>query len=98
METFEEIIKGELPVLIDFYATWCGPCKAVEPVIDALANEFKGKIRVLRIDVDKNQAAAAQLHIQAVPTLMIIKKGKIVWRNAGVMDKTALAGHLKNFI
>lgn len=98
METFNEIIKGEIPVLVDFYATWCGPCKAMSPVIESVSKELKGKARVIKIDIDKNRAAATQFNIQAVPTLLLFKKGEIVWRNSGAMDQNALMGQVKPFI
>jgi len=74
METFQQIINGDKPVLIDFFATWCGPCKAMSPIVESLGKELQGQARVLKIDVDKNQALAAQYQIQAVPTFMILKR------------------------
>ena len=78
METFDDIIKGDKPVLVDFFATWCGPCKVLSPTVEALGKELAGQVRVLKIDVDKNEALATQLRIQSVPTLIIFKKGEIV--------------------
>lgn len=98
METFKDIINGDLPVLVDFYATWCGPCKMMAPIIDEIAGEVKGKARILKIDVDKNQAIASNYRIQSVPTLIIFKKGEVVWRNSGAMDKTSLLQQIKYFI
>lgn len=98
METFIEIINGDKPVLVDFYATWCGPCKAMAPIIDEIANEVKGQARILKIDIDKNQSVAANYKIQAVPTLIIFRKGEIVWRNAGAIDKASLLKQIKSFI
>ena len=98
METFNDIIRGEQPVLVDFFATWCGPCKAMAPTIQALGKELAGQARVLKIDVDKNNALAAQLQIQSVPTLIIFKKGEIVWRASGAMDYMSLAQQVKRFI
>ena len=71
METFDDIIKGDKPVLVDFFATWCGPCKVLSPTVEALGKELAGQVRVLKIDVDKNEALARQLRIQSVPTLII---------------------------
>jgi len=76
METFQQIINGEKPVLVDFYATWCAPCKAMSPIVESIGKELQGKARVLKIDVDKNQTLAAQYQIQAVPTFMIFKKDR----------------------
>ncbi|MBP1677941.1 MAG: trxA [Bacteroidetes bacterium] len=98
METFQQIIHGDKPVLVDFFATWCGPCKAMSPVVEAIGKEMQGKIRVLKIDVDKNQALASQLNIQAVPTFVIYKNGQIVWRKAGGADKTTLKQVVNSFI
>ena len=98
METFQQIINGDKPVLVDFFATWCGPCKAMSPVIESIGKELQGQIRVLKIDVDKNQALAAQLHIQAVPTFVIYKKGQIVWKKSGGADKAILMQEIKQFI
>jgi thioredoxin len=98
METFNDIITGDKPVLVDFYATWCGPCKAMSPVIDSLAEELHGTARILKIDIDKNRTAAEHFHVQAVPTLMIFKRGEVVWRNSGAMDKMSLLTQLRAYI
>ncbi len=97
METFKEIIHGDRPVLVDFYATWCGPCKSMSPIIESLGKEMQGKARVLKIDIDKNRAVASQFQIQSVPTLMIFKRGQVVWRSAGAMSKDALTRQIKSF-
>lgn len=98
MESFEDIIKGDKPVLVDFFATWCGPCKALSPTIEAVGKELYGKVRVLKIDVDRNEPVAIQYRIQAVPTLLLFKKGEIVWRTSGAMDKNALLQRVKQFV
>ena len=106
METFDDIIKGDKPVLVDFFATWCGPCRMMAPVIEELAEEYDGKvkigklddIRILKVDVDKNEALATQLRIQSVPTLIIFKKGEIVWRSSGVMDHGSLLQKVQSYI
>ena len=98
MESFQEIINGDKPVLIDFHATWCAPCKAMSPIIESLGKELQGQARVLKIDIDKNPTIANQYRIQAVPTLVIIKNGEIVWRNSGGMDKASLMQQVKSFI
>lgn len=94
METFQQIINGDKPVLIDFYATWCGPCKAMSPVVESIGKEVQGSARVLKIDVDKNQAIALQYGIQAVPTFIIFKKGQVVWKKAGGADKMTMKNEL----
>lgn len=98
METFNDIINGNQPVLVDFFATWCGPCKALAPTIQALGKDLVGQVRVLKIDVDKNNALASQLRIQSVPTLIVFKKGEIVWRSSGVMDYASLSQQVRRFI
>ena len=94
METFNEIINSDKPVLIDFYATWCGPCKTMHPIIENIGHEVQGKARVLKIDVDKNPSLAARYQIQAVPTLLIFKKGNMVWKHPGGLDKQSLLNTL----
>ena len=98
METFKEIIHGEVPVLVDFHATWCGPCKAMSPIIESLGKELQGKMRILKIDIDKNETTANQFGIRSVPTFMIFQNGEIVWRHSGGMDKTALLQQIDPFI
>lgn len=98
METFQQIINGEKPVLIDFYATWCGPCKAMSPVIEAIGKEVQGSARVLKIDVDKNQAIASQYGIQSVPTFIIFKSGKVVWKQSGGADKMTIKNELLKYV
>ena len=98
METFKDIINGDKPVLVDFFATWCGPCKVMSPTIEALGKELIGQARVLKIDVDKNEAVANEYRIQSVPTLIIFKKGEAVWRTSGVIEKGALLQQVKKFI
>lgn len=98
METFNDIINGDKPVLVDFFATWCGPCKVMGPTVESVGKELVGQARVLKIDVDKNEALANQFRVQSVPTLIIFKKGQVVWRTSGVMDKGALLQQVRSFI
>ncbi|RHU29054.1 MULTISPECIES: thioredoxin [Parabacteroides] len=97
METFKDIINGDKPVLVDFFATWCGPCKVMSPTVEALGKEVAGQARVLKIDVDKNEAVANLYRIQSVPTLIIFKKGEIVWRTSGVVEKRVLLEQIQKF-
>ena len=90
--------KNKCLLLVDFFATWCGPCKVLSPTVEALGKELAGQVRVLKIDVDKNEALATQLRIQSVPTLIIFKKGEIVWRSSGVMDHGSLLRKAQSYI
>ena len=84
---FNKLINGEKPVLIDFHALWCGPCKMLAPVIKEVAQDLSGKVRVVKIDIDKNQALAQRYQVKGVPTLALFKDGEIVWRESGVRTK-----------
>jgi thioredoxin 1 len=90
METFIDIIESDKPVLVDFYADWCGPCKAMNPIIKEVAKASEGKARVIKVDIDKSEQAARAYQVQAVPTFIIFKKGKIVWRHSGMIDRNSL--------
>lgn len=83
-ETFSDIIKGDKPVLVDFYAEWCGPCKMMKPVLEELRQLMGDNLRILKIDVDKNRPIADSLNISGVPTLILFKKGQTLWRQSGV--------------
>lgn len=87
---FENIINGTKPVLIDFHALWCGPCKTQGPILKDLAGEVKDKVRIIKIDIDKNQNIAKRYDVMSVPTLMIFKDGEIVWQRSGFQTKTKL--------
>lgn len=85
MGKFNDIIKSETPTLVDFHATWCGPCKTMSPILEQLKASKGQSLRILKIDVDKNPTIAAQLGIRGVPTLILYKKGKQLWRKSGVI-------------
>jgi thioredoxin 1 len=97
-ETFGSIIKGDKPVLVDFFATWCGPCKMMPPILDQVHNQLGEQVRIIKIDVDKNQQLASQLNVSSVPTLAIFKNGEIKWRQPGVQQAGALVNLLKQHI
>ncbi len=90
MSNFSALINGEKPVLIDFFATWCGPCKAQAPILEEVKRRVGDAASVIKIDVDKNPSVAARYQIQGVPTLMIFKKGNVVWRRSGVAQADEL--------
>ena len=86
MEKFEDLIKSERPVLVDFFATWCGPCKAMHPVLEALKSEIGDRARIAKIDVDQHEELAASYRIQMVPTFILFRKGEALWRHSGVIS------------
>lgn len=98
METFSQIINDDKPVLVDFFAEWCGPCKTMAPELKRFAQDYKGEVRVLKVDIDKNRETATQFNIQGVPTLILFKKGKVLWRQSGAMNAQQLSAIIKNKI
>ena len=91
METFNELISSsDVPVIVDFFAEWCGPCKTMSPILKQVKDMQGDKVRIVKVDVDKNNALAMQYSIQSVPTLMIFKNGKQLWRQSGVINASEL--------
>lgn len=87
MSNFNSIIKSEKPVLIDFFATWCGPCKMLGPILKEVKDSLGDRISILKIDVDKNQQIATQYQVRGVPTMILFQNGKQLWRQSGVLNK-----------
>lgn len=90
MESFNQIISGTQLVLVDFYATWCGPCKMMHPVLEQLKEKQAERLRIIKIDVDKNPALAAQFQVQSVPTLIAFREGNVLWRQSGALTLSQL--------
>jgi thioredoxin 1 len=94
MSGFNELVNGDTPLLVDFTATWCGPCKMMAPILHDVATQMGDKVKIIKVDVDKNPNAAAHYGIQGVPTLILFKKGEIKWRQSGVIPANQLVGIL----
>lgn len=95
MESFNDVISSGQLVLVGFYATWCGPCKTMHPVLQELKQRLGDQIRILKIDVDRYQNTAAQYRIQSVPTLMLFRNGQTLWRQSGALPLPALLEQVK---
>ncbi|MEX0780228.1 MAG: thioredoxin [Balneolales bacterium] len=89
-KSFSQIIKGETPVLVDFYADWCAPCKLMPPVLSELKEKMGDSINIIKVDTDKNPAVAIKYQVRGVPTLILFKKGKILWQSPGVKQARQL--------
>lgn len=97
MNKFEEIVNADVPVLVDFFATWCGPCKMMHPILEDLHAKLGDGVKIIKIDIDKNEALANSLKIQSVPTLMLFVKGELKWRASGVYSAHDLEAKINEF-
>ncbi|MBX2962002.1 MAG: thioredoxin [Cyclobacteriaceae bacterium] len=96
-KTFSELICSEKLVLVDFFATWCGPCQMMQPILQELSGRVSGKASIIKIDVDKNPLVASTYRIQGVPTLMLFRKGEVLWRQSGVLNANQLEQVIHQF-
>jgi thioredoxin 1 len=96
-ETFSDIINGDTPVLVDFTAEWCGPCKMMKPVLQQLHEEIGDDVRIIKVDIDQSPAASAHYNVNSVPTLILFQKGKIMWRQSGVLSAASLKKIITQF-
>ncbi|MFT6797147.1 MAG: thioredoxin 1 [Maribacter sp.] len=94
--SFSEIIDSDTPVLVDFYADWCGPCKMLAPILKQVKDEMGAAIKIVKIDVDKNQSIASKYQVRGVPTMLLFKNGKQLWRQSGVLQKHAIVQVVKS--
>ena len=98
MNNFEKLIASDRPTLVDMFATWCGPCKMMHPVLEEVKQAIGDKATIIKVDVDENQALAQQYQVRAVPTLMIFKSGALVWQQSGYQPASAIMDALRQFI
>ena len=98
MSKFNDLIYGDTPVLLDLYANWCGPCKVLSPILKEIKSDFNNSLVILKIDVDKNTAISDKFQVKGVPTLILFKSGKIIWRQSGLLTKKELKAILQEKI
>ncbi len=98
MSKFNDLINGTQPVLVDFSAEWCGPCKAMAPILKDVKHQLDSQVKIIKVDVDKNPAAAQKFQVRGVPTLVLFKNGKLLWRQSGVVPAQQLVSIIKSHI
>ena len=96
-DSFSNIINSKTPVLVDFYADWCGPCKMLAPILKQVKDELGELIKIIKIDVDKNQPLAAKYQVRGVPTMILFKEGQQLWRQSGVLQKSDIVGVINSY-
>lgn len=96
--SFQKLIQSDTPVLVDFHATWCGPCKMMSPVLSGLKKDLGDQLTIVKVDIDKQPAIASTMQVQSVPTLILYRAGKILWRQSGVLDTTTLKNALRPYL
>jgi thioredoxin 1 len=96
--SFNNIINENLPVLVDFHADWCGPCKMLAPILKEVKHELKDTIKIVKIDVDKNQVIASKYQVRGVPTMILFKNGNQLWRQSGVVQKNEILNTIKQYL
>ena len=95
MSSFQDLIKGEKPILVDFYADWCAPCKAMNPILKSVKSKMGDQIKILKINIDKNQAVANKFNVRGIPTFILFQSNEIKWRKSGLLEENALLEELK---
>lgn len=97
-DSFNNIINSEIPVLVDFHADWCGPCKMLAPILKQVKDEMGNALKIVKVDVDKNQPLASTYQVRGVPTMLLFKNGKQVWRQSGVLQKNDIVRVVQQYI
>lgn len=97
MSRFSDLINSKTPVLVDFYAEWCGPCKTMAPILSEVSRRLEGRAKVIKVDIDRNPAAAGQYKVMSVPTLMLFKEGEIKWKQSGVVPAQQILEIVQRF-
>jgi thioredoxin 1 len=95
---FNKLVNSGKPVLVDFFAEWCGPCKAQGPILEEVAREIGASARIIKVDVDKNQELASKFQVRGVPTLLLFNKGEVVWKSSGVVQKQPLIERIQKLV
>ena len=98
MGKFQEIIKGEIPVLVDFYAEWCSPCKTMNPILKSIKKRFGDKLKIIKINVDKNQQVANKFQVKGIPTFILFQNSEILWKKSGVINENSFVEIIKSYI